>query len=222
MVLALLAACADPADPDPCALGLPATSIDAALDVAEQLPEPTLPCFLAALERPLGIVLTSDVFNTQPAAGPRSPRIVVRTASLNLTVVPVGEAARLLELGERYDDEMTVKAELEFPLDRPLADDAAFTRILASPGASETGCLVCHTEEIALPDGRFANTTLRPPDEMVVPLSMLREERAECDSAPPDPENPDRCPMYAALLDHGLVFEAPFAQTVSTQFGPRP
>lgn len=205
---------------DPCALEARADSIDDALDLIDELPMPvTVGCFLTALERPLGVELTSDVFNTQPAQGARSPRILVRGDDLAITLVPVGEAKGIVEFGERHDSGLTVKAEVEFPIqERPVDRVLPFERVLASPGASETGCHTCHVEEIALPEGRFANNPLRPPDELVVPLEVLHDEHATCDTI----EDPYRCVMYAALLDHGEVYERPSPQDVSTRFGPDP
>lgn len=211
--------CAGPNDPDPCALGARVESVDAALATIEELPQPvTLPCFLTALERPLGLVLTSDVFNTQPAEGARSPRILIRGQTLAMTLVPVGVAKTLLEFGEDHESGFTVKAELEFPIEGPLTPDAPYERTLAFPGATESGCRVCHFDEIALGDGRFANVPLRPPDDLLVPLEVMREEHLHCDAA----EDPDRCEIFSALLDHGEVYERPFPEDVATQFGPQP
>jgi hypothetical protein len=202
--------------PDPCAVGAAMDRVDEAMDTLAALPAPvTLECFLASLERPLGVVFTSDVFNTQPAQGFRSPRILIRTPSLTLTAVPVGEARRLLELGEAHPTGLTVKAELEFPVDGPVDP---YERTLAWPGAPQSGCQVCHFEEIEVEPGRFANTPLRPPDGMVVPVELLREEHARCDWG----ADPDRCAMFAAIFDHGEVFEDPFPAEMATQFGPQP
>jgi hypothetical protein len=203
---------------DPCAVGARVESVEAALDLVDALPTPvTMDCWLSALERPLGLVLTSDVFNTQPAEGPRSPRIIVRGDDLAITVVPVGEARGLMEFGERGEAGLFVRAELDFPIEeRPIDRQYAYDRVLAFPGASESGCRVCHVDEVALGDGRFANNALRPPDELVVPLEVLLDERASCDPA----EDPYRCAMFAALVDHGEVYERPFAEEVSTRFGP--
>jgi hypothetical protein len=216
-IVAIGVGCGD--DAGRCELGARLDSIDDAIATIDRLPLPvTLPCFLASIERPLGLELTSDVFNTQPAEGYRSPRILVRLPRVTLTVVPVREGKHLLELGEDHPSGLTVKADLHFPIASELDPQEPFVRTLAYPGASETGCHVCHFEEIALDDGRFANTQLRPPDEMIVPLDVLRDEHAACDRR----EDPYRCRMFSALLDHGDVFESRFPETVATQFGPQP
>lgn len=224
LVLAV-AGCARGADP--CALDREIGSIDDALDTIDALPSPvTLPCFLAAARRPLGLVATSDVFSTQPAQGARSPRLLVRTDAVTLTAVPVGEGRDLLEFGERHTPGSTVKAEVAFPVTTPVDRALVFDRVRESAGADATGCRVCHTEETDLGDGRFANTELRPPDGMVVPLDVLLGEREACaavdDAASGTEEEAFRCAMFAGLLDHGEVVERPFADEVATAFGPRP
>jgi hypothetical protein len=202
---------------DPCEVGIPATSIHSVLEGIETLPSPvTLDCVLASLERPVGIELTSDVFNTQPAHGPESPRMMLRSDTLTLTVVPVGEASNLLEFGEVHSSGLTLKAELAFPLDLPLGPEAAFERLLDTPDATSTGCQVCHFTEEQVEPGRFASNALRPPDGMTVPLEVLRDEHASCDWN----EDALRCSLFAAVLDHGDVFHAPFDDEVMTQFGP--
>lgn len=203
-------------EPNPCELSAQVDSIEDVVDVLDALPKPTsLPCFLASLRRPLGVVLTSDVFSTQPAEGVQSPRIIIRNPSLALTLVPVGEASRLLEMGEEHPSGLTLKAEIEFPVEGPVDP---YERTPAFPGATESGCHVCHFEEIALGGEQFANTPLRPPDDLVVPLEVLLGEHERCDPA----DDPDRCAIFSALLDHGEVFERPFPEDVSTQFGPQP
>lgn len=216
LFLVLLPAC-HPEPADPCAIGADVQSIAEAVALVDRLPAPvTLACYLTALERPLGVTLTSDVFSTQPAQGFRSPRILVRTDRLTLTAVPVGEGRRLLELGEAYGPGLTLKGELEFPIEAGPIDP--FTRTLAYPGASESGCRVCHPDEVSLGDARFASTELRAPDEMVVPVDLLRDEHDACDPA----EDAERCAILSALFDHGEVYDRPFAATVATQFLPVP
>ena len=214
-MLLLLLACAERA---PCDLRVAPDSIDEALDVIEQLPSPVeLNCFLEALERPLGIELTSDVNSAQPAEGRQSPRIFVRGENLTLSVVPVGEASRLLEFGEMTTSGLTVKAELAFPIDLSDFDrQEAFDGVLANETADFTGCGVCHVEEEAIGDGRYASTPLRPPDSLLVPLETLLPEHEDCDVA----DDPDRCAMFSALFDHGEVFIDPFPDSFPTLTEP--
>jgi hypothetical protein len=196
-------------EPDPCALDARPASIDEALATIGALPSPvTLTCFLVALERPLALELTSDVFSAQPAQGVESPRIFLRSGALTMSVVPVGEARTLLEFGEHHPSGLTVKAELAFPVEVPVDPAAAFDRVLAYDGAPGTGCAVCHFEELDLGGGRFASTPLRPPDGMIVPLEVLRSEHETCDPS----ADAERCAMFSALLDHGEVEHLAFPE----------
>ena len=205
LAIAALLGCAP--EPSPCRLDARPASIDEALDTIGALPSPvTLDCFLESLERPLGLELTSDIFSAQPAQGAESPRIFVRNDTLTLSVVPVGDARRLLEFGEHVEDGLTVKAELVFPIDLPLDPMAAFDQVLANDDARATGCSVCHLGEVHVGGGRYASVPLRPQDSMIVPLEVLLEEHATCDPA----EDAERCSMFSALLDHGEVEHAPF------------
>ena len=52
-------------------------------------------------------------------------------------------------------------------------------RTLAWPEADFTGCQVCHFHEVELEPGRFANNPIRPPDEMIVPLEVLKRHAAD-------------------------------------------
>lgn len=202
---------------DPCEFGAHPDTLDEAIALVDALPSPvTLTCYLTALERPLGLEATSDVFSTQPAQGPESPRIFVRSEHLTMTVVPVGEGKDLLELGEDHESGMTAKAELKFPIALPLDPEEPYERILASPGAEITGCQVCHFSELTIGENRYANTPIRPPDSMLVPLEVLQAAHETCDPA----ADPERCAMFSALLDHGEVFHSPFPERFSTQFGP--
>jgi hypothetical protein len=215
VLLAALVAChADPEEP--CAPSARPDSIDDAIDAIGLLPSPvTLTCFLSSLERPLGVELTSDPFSAQPALGERSPRTFVRTEHLTLSVVPDGEAADLLELAEHYDDEHTVKAEIAFPVELPLDPAAPFERVQSAPGAPVTRCKVCHFDEIDIGGGRFASTPLAPPLSTLVSVDELQAERDACDPS----EEPSRCAMLAAILDHGEVDHAPFPDDYFTLGG---
>lgn len=181
------------------------------------LPSPvTLECFLASLERPLGLELTSDVFSAQPAQGVRSPRIFVQGESMSMSVVPAGLGRDLLEFGERTSSGLTIKAELLFPITLPLDPMAAYDKVLDYSGADRTGCQVCHFEEITVSPGIYASTPLRPPRRLVVPLEVLEDEHASCDWT----EDPFRCGMFSALLDHGPVEHVPFPDEYATLTSP--
>ena len=82
----------------------PATIADV-VALINAMPKPvTLPCFLAALARPLELYATRSVISAQPAVGRRSPRTFLFLDGLTLSVVPEGVGTRLLEMGELRDE----------------------------------------------------------------------------------------------------------------------
>ena len=118
-------------------------SIDDALALINALPKPTtLPCFLQSLDRPLRLHATSGIVSAQPSQGRRSPRIFLfsPSGSFQMSVVPAGPGAPLLEFGELGANQRSVKAELAFPISEPVAPNAPFTRVkISDTGTSENG-----------------------------------------------------------------------------------
>lgn len=196
---------------DPCAMDRSVTSIDGAVELAGDLPDPTLACFLTALARPLGVELTSNAFSLQPAIGLRTPRVLISDGGLVMSVVPEGEASPLLELGELQDDGRSLKAEIAFPLTGPLTRADAFERTLDFEGAGASSCGVCHHDEIEVAPLEFASLPLRPAPSTIVPLTLLREEHESCTIV--DPADVGRCAMLAALFDHGPVEHVPLPES---------
>ncbi|HHO51888.1 MAG TPA: hypothetical protein ENK18_13660 [Deltaproteobacteria bacterium] len=184
----------------------------------DTLPRPLqLPCFLAALPRPLSIVATDDVFSAQPAMGSRSPRIFLLSPGLSMSVVPEGAGRPLLELGERTDDpSQSLKAEIHFPILEPLSPDEPFTRI-EDPSRQGTSCGVCHGLEHDLGGGRFASRALQPAPFTLIGVEHLIEEALGCDPL----LEPDRCAMLEALFLSGQVDQASFPEGYDTIYDPR-
>jgi hypothetical protein len=218
-----LVACGDGGGPlpGPCSPeGPPPSTIGDVVDRLDRLdrrdaPSPvSLPCFLASLPRPLPLEASSDVFSAQPAVGERSPRMFVRYPDLTLTVAPEGPGATLLELGEA-DGALTVKAELQFPVEVPVAPTAPYERVSFDDG-SGTGCGMCHGGEVEVADGVFASIPLQPLPTLLVPLQVVAAEAAACGSA-----TDDRCAMLGAVFGHGEVIHTPFPADMPTIYDPR-
>lgn len=206
--------CTQQTPESPCALDAAnPNSIDEALDRIDALPEPTIPCLVASLHRPLPVETTSGSFSAQPAVGERSPRVFIRNTHLTISIVPDGSGLTLVEFGEITADGRTIKAELPFPVERPVDRSLAFTRIAAEDG---TVCGLCHRDETLVEEGRFSSGPLRPTEDSVVAIERIQYERDTCD---PDAE-PDRCDLLAALLDHGEIYREPFPDEYPTIFGP--
>lgn len=180
------------------------------------LPEPSLPCLLASLPRPLSLVATSNVFSAQPASGRDSPRIFVLYEGLTLSVVPRGEGSELLELGENVSSSRSLKGELAFPVARPLREDAPF-HDLYDAELRVSRCGVCHANEEPHPSlpAAFVSDAYRGHPAYDVPIARLRETRAAC-AAPPN--DAPQCAMLRALLDHGEVRQGAFPTSMKTGF----
>lgn len=195
----------------------PQTVVDvvAALD---ELPEPTIPCLVASLERPLSVVVSRSQFSAQPALDEDNPRIFLMRPGLVMTIVTAGFGRELLELGEWESPTRTLKAELAFPLTPPVADEAPFEQVLnTSPTVTgiASECSVCHAEEeLALElDGvnGYSSVALRPLDELILPLSTIARSREDC----ADLDRGPRCDMLRAVIDFGAE-EGSFDPAVAT------
>ena len=196
-------------------LGSPRT-IGEVIAFINTLPRPvTLDCFLERLERPLAITSTSSIISVQPAVGEHSPRVFLFVGDALVLSITVGDyhGFDLLEFGEVIAPARTIKGEIAFPVEAPLAASAPFRRVLDSGGAATT-CALCHRDEAAVPDYplAFASTMLRFREEEAVTLAALRDEHERCDPL----VQPLRCARLTALLGHGPVEAAAFSADLPT------
>ena len=209
MIVWMWLACtaADPAAaPDPgCALGEDLPSIDAAVERLNALPEPTIPCFLRSLPRPLPAVAVASLFSAQPGSW-RSPRFFFTLPDLVVSVTPEGPGAHLIEFGEWVDDRNTLKGELVFPVDGVIGAEAPFDHLAYGDG---TSCGVCHLDETDdEAPGRFVSAVILPQPGDLVPLRDVEAEAAACDPS----LEPDRCAMFDAILGEGEVYQGAFRE----------
>lgn len=205
-------------EPSGCARrGASPRSIADVVALLNELPHPvTLPCLVEALPHPLAIHAIDSAFSAQPAAGKRSPRVFLFVDPLMLSVVPDGSGAHLLEFGERRSETHTLKAELEFPIERELEPTAPFDRLRFSEESSTCG--FCHSEEsqaedVAHPFARVSRA-LRPMPAQHVPAEAVRAELSACDAA----TEPERCALLEALFQGGRVEERAFPTVWKTFF----
>jgi hypothetical protein len=192
------------------------SSVSEAVALINDLERPvSLACFLQALERPLGVNATSSPFSLQPAQGTRSPRIFLMLPGLRLSVVPEGPGAPFLEMGEVTEPGRSIKAEIEFPVDRELDETSAYER-LAFDGTEVTVCGFCHAAEEPRPGlpNAAASQALRPQPWSIVSLANLRAEHEACESRRED----YRCAMLDAIFEHGPVESRPFPETLDQFF----
>jgi hypothetical protein len=189
--------------------GRPSTIADA-VDLINALEKPlTLPCFLQSLERPFGVLGTSNTGSAQPPEGADSPRVFLIFGDLWLAVVVKGEGRRLLEFGERRSGPRSLKGELGFPISRKLSKAAPYTRIDEGTG---TKCKQCHVSEDRDETIDYARAYISlivdPPEGFELHRAALEQSWMGCDEA----AEPDRCAMFESILGHGEVFDANFAE----------
>jgi hypothetical protein len=195
-------------------------SIGDVIQLLNVLPKPTsVPCLLEALEHPLAVQATYSVLSAQPADGMRSPRIFLFFDPLLLSVVPAGGGTHLLEIGERRSESISLKGELEFPIEAALAPTAPFDRLQFNAQTSTSTCGFCHQNEqpAAGIDHPFARISqaMRPMASQHVSLAAMQNETAICDPA----SEPDRCAMLHAIFDRSEpALEREFPTTYKTFF----
>ena len=182
----------------------------------DQLPVPSIPCLVASLPRPLALVASISPVSAQPSTGPDNPRIFILNDTLTLSVLPAGPGQDVLELGERVTPLRSLKAELHFPIERPVPASKPYEG-LAEEGQTFSVCGSCHGDEQAhatIP-GAFVSNMLRPAryaDSDIADVSALR---AACDDR--DGEAP-QCEMLRALFDYGQVRQGVFEPAVEVGY----
>lgn len=197
------------------AASLEPTTIEAVIAQVNELPKPlSLPCFLRALKRPLHLNLTRSIFSAQPARDEHNPRIFIFLDTLIVSVVPAGIGRHLFEMGQLINDTRSIKAEIEFPVLKPLRSEDAYEHILFTD--TLTGCALCHaTETETSLFGRrrvFISDALRPLPGLNVPIGDLVPAVLGCDLSVEE----ERCKMLRALFLYGPVKQAYFPENLAT------
>jgi hypothetical protein len=189
--------------------GSPMTIADAvgmANALVEQSAAPlTIPCLLSRLDRPLTLLGCDSEFSLQPSDGRRSPRMfaIFGPTKLVMSVSPGGAAQDRIELAEYPTTPLrSIKAEMAFPMTAPVPLAEPYDRIRNGNG---TVCGGCHHDEAPAPEvtvtNAFESGVFKPRPEDIVPLPEIEEQRRTCDPK----QEPYRCAMFDALLDHGAI-----------------
>ncbi|HFE46326.1 MAG TPA: hypothetical protein ENJ18_12660 [Nannocystis exedens] len=199
-------------------MGKPET-IAETLALINALPEPiTVACVVQSLDRPLAINATKSNFSAQPAVDEHSPRIFIFSGQLRLSVVPDGTGQNLLEFGQPIGEGMSLKGELEMPVEQPVSSGKPFDHLRYNDNI--TVCGFCHRDEYLAPDighpNAYISRSLRPVDSYAVALEDLRDEHLACD---PEAE-PERCAILSSIFSHGPVVHQDFPPELGTIFDP--
>jgi hypothetical protein len=191
----------------PDGLGRPAT-IDDVVTLVNALPLPvTLPCFVEALDRPLGLTASTSPFSAQPTDSFEDPRLFLLDDTLAMTIVTTGEASALLELGGYTEPGRSTKAELEFPVTHRLPRSAPYERTILGAG---TSCALCHADERFAGDvegvATYTTETLAPERAREISVAFVEQHARACADADPT----ERCALLEAVFAHGEVHERGF------------
>lgn len=186
------------------------TRIQGAIDLINALGKPlTLDCFVANLEKPLGVYAVDNKFSAQPSAGPKSPRILIVSYPLVMTVVPAGEGRFLLEMSELVDAVQSVKAEIQFPIARELVTEDAFSHLVTT-GLGQTDCRFCHQNEGpaggSFPLDARKSDIVRPDSFSRISSASLFQEAQLCKPS----LEPYRCAMLRAIYVTGQARDVSF------------
>ena len=188
------------------------TTISAAVARVNTLPPSSPACFLASLTRPLSVVASTSITSAQPAVSRESPRLFLLDAALAISLVPEGDGAHLVEFSEWLTPTRTLKGELVLPRTGTLGDDAPYTHLRFNSPA--TTCGLCHREETPHPTipGAHVSLAFRPSPRTLVPLSELLAAHEQCTR---DEDPSERCAMFHALFDFGVVRAGAFSTDVA-------
>lgn len=192
-------------------LGSPA-SIEEVVELINALPKPTsLPCFLESLDRPLGLAATDSRSSAQPSTGAENPRLFISRAPLIMSVLPEGPGSNKLEFAVDIGDGLSIKGELEFPIEDAIPFTEPYAQVRRQTG---TICGACHireqhietVDEVAI----FASEALQHPPETDISPSYVGALEGVCDPA----STPDRCSMLTAVFGHGETFAEPLPSNI--------
>lgn len=191
--------------------GVPKT-IEEAVALINALPRPvTVACFVESLDRPLNVSLTNNQVSAQPAVGNRSPRIFIMIDKLFISVVPEGLGRDYVEFSYLTAPDLSIKAEIEFPVTETISAQAPYDRVLYAGG---TSCGFCHKAERRSTLVNFATAfeskALQPPVGSKVDLEQLRREVPLCDPL----VEPVRCAILSALFNNGTLRSTSFPSTL--------
>ncbi len=149
------------------------------------LPMPmTASCLLHYLPKPLRVDATSDNASAQPAVGRENPRLFFKVGKLYISIALTNTGSTRFEVSEIVSATRAVKAEIGFPIRKPLTDFQPFRRAQLADQA--TTCSVCHRGEVqageGFPIGAFESEMIRPIPRLDVDLDSLKSLAQNCTS----------------------------------------
>ncbi|MCR9159125.1 MAG: hypothetical protein ACE37F_09610 [Nannocystaceae bacterium] len=192
-------------------LGRP-RSIEQAVDLINALPKPTsLSCFVESLDRPLALAATDSQSSAQPAEGAENARLFITEDPLIMSVLPDGPGSDKLEFAVDVGDGLSIKAELEFPIEAELPYAAPYDEVRRATG---TSCGACHLREQVwdtIDDVPiFASEALQHPTERDISPAFVEALAGNCDPG----LTARRCEMLTAVFAHGETVAEPLPELI--------
>jgi hypothetical protein len=175
------------------------TRITDVIALINELPKPlSLDCLIASLRHPLEIQATASRISAQPAISREQPRIFIQSEGLFLSIVP---GDNLLEFGETFQETLSIKGELAFPIKETLSDNAPYVQIGPIFNQTQTRCGgPCHTPTVEHSKlggvSVFASQIVRPNPEFRVPLEEMRAAWNNCTTL-----DESACQLYKSIFD---------------------
>lgn len=186
-------------------------SISDAVALINALPKPvSLDCFIGALQRPLAIVGTESQISAQPAISRFQPRIFIVTDKLILSIVP-GE--QILEFGEIYDDQLSIKGEIVFPFSEDIAESLPYVNVGAIFNNAKRCGNLCHPNVLEIDNIggaiKYASQIVRHHPESEVDIEELKKNHQQCTD-----EDNAACQLYQAIFSHGEMLPYQFDENI--------
>ena len=169
----------------------------------------SLNCAVGSLPNNFGLSATESKISVQPAHDRFQSRIfLVFDESLYLSIVP-GE--NLLEIGEVYSETLTIKAEINFPLEDEATVAMPFRNVSDELIGRKKCGAVCHDESVEVDSfggvSVYASTTIRPnPSELI----SLDEMKSLFDQNCLESSSP--CDSYEAVFKHDDIHSFDFPE----------
>lgn len=184
-------------------------TIEDAVYLLDSLPKPvTVECFVESLERPMTVIGSTDFISAQPAAGDAAPRIFAVYDTLIVSWVPDGDGSKVLEFAEEREGLMSVKAEINMPIEGTIAPEVAFDHI-RNEGFG-TVCGTCHVAEVVDPEIDYAEAymsqAMKPALSETMRLDDLETVADWCDPK----ATPRRCRIWDAVFYRGDLVDGDF------------
>ncbi len=203
--------------PGPGATGSP-RNVEEVVALINTLPRPvTVPCLIESLTPPLKVFAMRSTASLQFSMSEDDPRWFIFFGPLIISVTSAGPGSELVEMSVvQPGNQLSLKAELRFPVDAPVSNALAYERIRT--GLGTTCAHFCHQHEVR--DWRiqhaeaFLSKAIQPSARFEISLDYLHKVRSACKS----PADSLRCDLLHAVLVRGKAERQAFPADMPVGF----